>query len=71
MRRITLADYAASCSWAERVEHIAVVIPNMNVAPSIGLVIGSIPVTELAENGYETATCVVTGISRPYAEHCS
>jgi dolichol-phosphate mannosyltransferase len=38
-------------------------IPTLNEAPSIGLVIESIPVAELADNGCETAVYVVDGRS--------
>jgi dolichol-phosphate mannosyltransferase len=45
------------------VERVAFVIPTLNEAPSIGLVIESIPVAELAQDGYETAVYVVDGRS--------
>jgi glycosyltransferase involved in cell wall biosynthesis len=45
------------------VEHVAFVIPTLNEAPSIGVVIASIPVAELAEKGYEAAVYVVDGRS--------
>jgi glycosyltransferase involved in cell wall biosynthesis len=45
------------------VEHVAFVVPTLNEAPSIGVVIDSIPVAELAENGYEAAVYVVDGRS--------
>ena len=44
-------------------ERVAFVIPTLNEASSIGLVIGSIPVAELAESGYETVVYVVDGRS--------
>lgn len=44
-------------------KRVAFVIPTLNEAPSIGLVIESIPVAELAENAYETAVYVVDGRS--------
>jgi dolichol-phosphate mannosyltransferase len=47
----------------EQVERVAFLIPTLNEAPSIGLVIESIPVAELADNGYETAVYVVDGRS--------
>jgi len=47
----------------QRVDRVAFLIPTLNEAPSIGLVIDSIPVAELADNGYETAVYVVDGRS--------
>ena len=44
-------------------ERVAFLIPTLNEALSIGLVIESIPVAELADNGYETAVYVVDGRS--------
>lgn len=44
-------------------ERVAFLIPTLNEAPSIGLVIESVPVAELADNGYETAVYVVDGRS--------
>ncbi|MGA2885004.1 MAG: glycosyltransferase family 2 protein [Halobacteriota archaeon] len=44
-------------------DRVAFLIPTLNEAPSIGLVIESIPVAELADNGYETAVYVVDGRS--------
>ena len=44
-------------------EHVAFVIPTLNEAPSIGVVIASIPMAELAESGYEAAVYVVDGRS--------
>ena len=52
----------------QRVEQVASAIPTLNKAPSIGLVLESRPIAELAENGYETAVYVVDGLSgRVYA----
>jgi len=48
------------------VEQVAFVIPTLNNAPSIGLVLESRPIAELAENGYETAVYVVDGLSVDY-----
>jgi dolichol-phosphate hexosyltransferase len=45
------------------VERVAFVIPTLNEAPSIGFVIESIPVAELAKDGYETAVYVIDGRS--------
>ena len=44
-------------------ERVAFIIPTLNEAPSIGSVIESIPVVELAKDGYETAVYVVDGRS--------
>lgn len=44
-------------------EHVAFVIPTLNEAPSIGVVIECIPVAEMAANGYEAAAYVVDGRS--------
>ena len=44
-------------------ERGAFFIPTLHEAPSIGLVIDSVPVAELADNGYETAVYVVDGRS--------
>ncbi len=44
-------------------EQVALVIPTLNEAPSIGLVIESIPLSELAAIGYQTAVYVVDGLS--------
>jgi len=45
------------------VERVTFIIPTLNEAPSIGSVIESIPVVELAKDGYETAVYVVDGRS--------
>ena len=53
-------------SWegGQRAERVAFFVPTLNeAAPSIGLVIESIPVAGLRENGYETAVYVVDGRS--------
>jgi dolichol-phosphate mannosyltransferase len=42
---------------------VAFVIPTLNEVPSIGFVIESIPVAELAKDGYETAVYVIDGRS--------
>jgi len=47
----------------QRMERVAFVIPTLNEAPSIGLVLESIPIAELADDGYETAVYVVDGRS--------
>jgi len=47
----------------QRMERVAFVISTLNEAPSIGLVLESIPVAELADDGYETAVYVIDGQS--------
>ena len=49
--------------WGSEWNRVAFLIPTLNEAPSIGLVIESKPVAELAESGYETAAYVVDGRS--------
>lgn len=50
------------------VERVAFVIPTLNEALSIGLMIESIPIAELAANGYETAVYVIDGRSVDHAQ---